>query len=315
VTAPRTPRTRRPPGVALSLALGLALTALAACSGGSPEQGRERPSASSDPDAAQRERLVQQARGLGIPDGYPGPQNTGVPLGVTLEKSGSVTADEDGQVLENLDIYGCVSIKADDVVIRNVRITCGHKQRAVVIEGSRTGILLEDSEIDGQGSTDVAIGWGGYTLRRVNVHDTHDGPRLGSGVTVEDSWIHDMVRKKGFHSDALQSNGGTGITVRHNTLVPTDTSTGDVLNAAVQLGAENDGGTLADVTIEDNYLDGGNYTVNVRSDAGVDPVVLRDNVFGTSARYGPLIGRDEKLDVDDTNTLRGTATRIPTEEP
>ena len=303
-----TSRTRRPAGVLSTLVL-LALTA---CSGGGGDREPTTP-VPGDTHAAQRERLTQQARGLGIPDGYPGPHNTGVPLGTALTPSGPVTADEDGQVVENLDITGCVSIKADDVVVRNVRITCAGKQRAIVLEGSRTGIVVEDSEIDGAGSTDIAIGWGGYTLRRVNVHSTHDGPRLGSGVTVEDSWIHDLVRKDDFHSDALQSNGGTGITVRHNTLVPTDTATGDVLNAAIQLGAENDGGKLVDVRIEDNFLDGGNYTVNVRSDEGIRPVVLRGNVFGTSARYGPVIARGDKVDVDDTNTTRGTATRIAVE--
>lgn len=289
--------------------LALALTA---CSGGA---STDRSSTSDDRDAAQRERLAQQARGLGIPDGYPGPQNTGVPLGTALTDSGPVTADRDGQVVENLNITGCLSIKASNVVVRNVKLTCGGKQRAIVIEGSRKGIVIEDSEIDGAGTTEVAIGWGGYTLRRVNVHDVQDGPRLGGGVTVEDSWIHDMVRKDDFHSDALQANGGTGIVVRHNTLMPTETSTGDVLNSAIQLGAEADSGTLSDVTIEDNYLDGGNYTINVRSDAGISGIVLHDNVFGTSARYGPLIAPEEKVDVDDSNNLRGTTTKIKEVRP
>lgn len=301
----------RSPARLLTGALAAVLLALTACSG----SGSQDPTSSQDPHAAQRARLAQQARGLGIPAGYPGPDTTGVPLGVRLTPSGSVSATEDGQVVENLDIDGCLSIKADDVVVRNVRVRCVGQQRAVTIEGSRTGIVVEDSEIDGGGKTDIAIGWSGYTLRRVNVHGTHDGPRLGGGVTVEDSWIHDMVRKDDFHSDALQSNGGSGITVRHNTLVPTDTATGDVLNAAVQLGAEADSGVLEDVLVEDNFLDGGNYTVNVRSDEGIAPVVLRGNVFGTSARYGPLIGRETKVDVDGTNTTRGTTQRIPTVEP
>nr|WP_246314648.1 right-handed parallel beta-helix repeat-containing protein [Kineococcus aurantiacus] len=208
-----------------------------------------------------------------------------------------------------------MSIKADDVVVRNVRITCPHQQRAITIEGSRTGIVVEDSEIDGAGSTQVAIGWGGYTLRRVDVHGVLDGPRLGSGTTVEDSWVHDMVREDGFHSDALQSNGGKGIVVRHNTLMPKDTSTGDVLNSAIQLGAENDSGTLSDVTIEDNYLDDGNYSVNVRDDDGISGVVLRGNVFGTSSRYGPVIAPEGKVTVEDSNTTRGATTKVETVEP
>ncbi|PRY12956.1 right-handed parallel beta-helix repeat-containing protein [Kineococcus rhizosphaerae] len=287
--------------------LAAVLVLLAGCTGGADEPA--------DPHADQRARLARQARALGIPLGFPGPDTTGVPLGTVLQESGSLSATRDGQVVENLDVDGCLSIKADDVVVRNVRIRCSGKERAITIEGARTGIVVEDSEIDGGGSTQVAIGWGGYTLRRVDVHGVNDGPRLGSATTVEDCWIHDMVRKDGFHSDALQSNGGKGIVVRHNTLTPKQTSTGDVLNSAIQLGAENDGGTLSDVTVEDNYLDDGNYSVNVRDDDGVSGIVLRDNVFGTSARYGPVIAPRGKVEVDASNTTRGTTTGVKTVEP
>ncbi|WP_337059250.1 hypothetical protein [Kineococcus sp. G2] len=298
------PRLPRPAALA---ALTTALLLTGACAGGE----EERP----DRFAAQRERLEQQARVLGIPTGFPGPHDTGVPLGEELEPSGSLTITEDGRVVENLDIDGCVSIKADDVVLRNVRIRCGQQQRAIVIEGSDRNLLVEDSEIDGLGSTLVAVGWSDYTLRRVEVHDVVDGPRLGSDVTVEDSWVHDMVRVGDSHSDALQSNGGSGIVVRGNTLVPTDTSTGDVLNAAVQLGAENDSGELSDVLIEGNYLDGGNYSVNVRGDEGVSGVVLRDNVFGGGARYGPVLAPDGKVRVADSNTAKRSGETVRVVEP
>ncbi|NAZ86847.1 right-handed parallel beta-helix repeat-containing protein [Kineococcus indalonis] len=301
-TTPSTPRARRPAAALLAL-----LALLAGCGGG--ERGAE------DPFAAQRERLEQQGRALGIPDGFPGPQDTGVPLGTRLEPSGSITVTEDGRVLEGLDVDGCVSVKADDVVIRNVRIRCGGKQRAVVVEGSDRGLVVEDSEIDGLGTTEVAVGWSGYTLRRVDVHSLLDGPRLGSGVTVEDSWVHDMVRAEGFHGDALQSNGGSGIVVRGNTLVPTDTSTGDVLNAAVQLGAENDSGKLSDVLIEGNYLDGGNYAVNVRGDDGISGVVLRENVFGDGSRYGPVIGPGDKVQLAAGNRELRSQRAVELDEP
>ncbi|MCI2239874.1 hypothetical protein MN205_15475 [Kineococcus sp. TRM81007] len=301
---PRLPRSTAP--VAL---LTLVALSTGACSGGQ-EQEQEQ-----DRFAAQRARLEQQARVLGIPEGFPGPHDTGVPLGAVLQPSGSLTITEDGRVVENLDIEGCVSVQADDVVLRNVRIRCGHQQRAVVIEGSDRDLLIEDSEIDGLGSTEVAVGWSGYTLRGVEVHDVIDGPRLGSDVTVEDSWVHDMVRVGDSHSDALQSNGGTGIVVRGNTLVPTDTSDGDVLNAAVQLGAENDSGELSDVLIEGNYLDGGNYSVNVRDDDGISGVVLRDNVFGSGARYGPVLAPEERVQVADTNTGKRSEARVRVVEP
>ncbi len=274
-TAGSAPRPRA--GAVLTAALTLVL-ALAGCS--SPPE---------DPLDQQRERLEQLGVSLGIPAGFPGPASTGVPLGTKLEKSGSVTVSEDGTVLENLDIEGCVKIRADDVTIRNSRIRCADNQRVIAIDGERKNIVVEDSEIDGRGSTQIAIGWAGYTLRRVDVHDVLDGPRLGSDVVVEDSWIHDIVRQGKLHPDTMQSTGGTGIVVRRNTLVVTDRVTGDLMNSAIQLGAENDSGVLRDVLIEDNYLDGGNYTVNIRTDDGIEDVVVRDNVFGGHARYGQII--------------------------
>ncbi|WP_432482803.1 right-handed parallel beta-helix repeat-containing protein [Kineococcus esterisolvens] len=302
VPVPRLPRPAAPAAL-----LALVLVLLTGACGGEEEQ--------EDRFAAQRTRLEQQARVLGIPEGFPGPHDTGVPLGAVLQPSGPLTITEDGRVVENLDVDGCVSVKADDVVLRNVRIRCGHQQRAIVIEGSDRNLLVEDSEIDGLGSTEIAVGWSGYTLRGVEVHDVVDGPRLGSGVTVEDSWIHDMVRVGDLHSDALQSNGGTGIVVRGNTLVPTDTGTGDVLNAAVQLGAENDSGQLSDVLIEGNYLDGGNYSVNVRDDEGVSGIVLRGNVFGDGARYGPVLAPQDAVQVADDNTGKRSEATVRVVEP
>ena len=299
---PRLPRPDLPRRGAAVLAL---LVLVAGCGGG--ERG--------DRFAAQRERLRQQALALGIPEGFPGPHDTGVPLGTDLQPSGSVTVTEDGRVVEGLDVDGCVSVKADDVVIRNVRIRCGGKQRAIVVEGEDRGLVVEDSEIDGLGSTEVAVGWSGYTLRRVNAHSLLDGPRLGTGVTVEDSWVHDMVRHEDFHGDALQSNGGEGIVVRGNTLVPTDTSTGDLLNAAVQLGAENDSGRLTDVLVEGNYLDGGNYAVNVRDDDGLSGVVLRGNVFGDGSRYGPVIAPERRVEVEGDNRDRRSGAAVEVVEP
>ncbi|GAB7190142.1 hypothetical protein NUM3379_08480 [Kineococcus sp. NUM-3379] len=301
------PASRRPrPRAAGAAGLSVLALLLAGCSGA--------PQRPADPYAAERAERRQEADARGIPAGFPGPHDTGVPLGTELEPSGSVSATTDGQVLEDLDVDGCISVKADDVVIRRVRVRCAEKERAITIEGERENLLVEDSEIDGRGSTEVAIGWGGYTLRRVNVHSTFDGPRLGSGVTIEDSWIHDIVRRDDVHGDAAQSTGAEGVLVRGNSMNPTNTRTDDPLNAAVQLGSENRGTGLSDVLIEGNYLDGGNYTVNVRGDAEVDGVRIRGNVFGDGARYGPLLV-PESVEVEQDNTDRRTGGRVEVVRP
>ena len=49
--------------------------------------------------------------------------------------------------------------------------------------------------MDGQGNTsnDAAVAGHDYSLTRVNIHGTVDGLKLGDNVTVQDSYIHDLV--------------------------------------------------------------------------------------------------------------------------
>ncbi|WP_337059283.1 hypothetical protein [Kineococcus sp. G2] len=224
-----------------------------------------------------------------VPTGYPDASSTGVPDGVRLTPSTDLDVWEAGAVLDGLDVQGCLTVHAPDVTVRNSRITCDSEVlRAVSLVGA-PGFVMEDSEIDGGGKAEVAIGWSGYTLRRVDVHGTADGPRLGSAVTVEDSWVHDLVRRDGVHTDAVQSTSGTGIVLRHNTLDPRQAGSGDFLNAAVQLGSETGPQELRDVLVEDNFLNGGTFSVNVSCVATFSDVVFSRNRYGHGNRYGAVI--------------------------
>ncbi|HMO10317.1 MAG TPA: hypothetical protein PKB06_02155, partial [Actinotalea sp.] len=97
-----------------------------------------------------------------------------------------------GTVIDAMDIRGCVVIAADNVTIKRSRITCtdSPRNRAVYPEGERVGTLIEDVEISGGGVTDIAIDLSNVVIRRVDIHDVNDGVRMGSNITVEDSWIH-----------------------------------------------------------------------------------------------------------------------------
>ena len=219
----------------------------------------------------------------------PGPDNTGVPAGVTLRPSGDLVVTDPGSVVDGLDVIGCVRVLASDVTIQNTRIRCGDPVTANVVQvgDGVTGLLVVDSEIDGLGRADIGVGWNDYTLRRVDIHGTNDGVRLGDDVLVERSWIHDMTRKGDLHPDCVQATQGSDITVRGNTLDVYSRGTGDLNNAAVMLGSETGSRVLERVLVEGNWLNGGNYTVNVRQDADLDGVVFRDNVYGPDSRYGP----------------------------
>ncbi|NAZ85239.1 hypothetical protein [Kineococcus indalonis] len=227
---------------------------------------------------------------VGIPAGWPNADTTGVPAGTVLTPVGDVVVTTPGTVLDGLDM-GCLTVRAANVTVRNSKVTCADDRLLAVAVQDVKGFVMEDSEIDGaNGTAEVAIGWGGYTLRRVEVRGTQDGPRLGYDVVITDSWVHGLVRHAGVHTDALQSTSGERIVVRHNTLDPRTAGVEDFLNSAVQLGTETGTKRLRNALFEKNYFNGGTYSVNVACAANVDSsVVFRDNRFGHGGKYGPVV--------------------------
>ncbi|NAZ86844.1 right-handed parallel beta-helix repeat-containing protein [Kineococcus indalonis] len=222
-------------------------------------------------------------------DGRPGAFTTGLRGGRAQRVlTGDQTITRDGTVLDGVQIEGCVVVKADDVVIRGSKVNCRRKGRQVAVQvadGARN-LLVEDTEIDATGA-DVGVGWGNYTLRRVNLHGSADGARWGTNVLIEDSWIHDMSREDGLHSDAVQTTSASDVVVRRNVLDPSNG--GDPLNSAVMIGTETGAQRLENVLIEGNRLGGGSYTINVRGDANITGLVIRGNTFEDNSRYGAMI--------------------------
>ena len=211
----------------------------------------------------------------------PGPDTTGVPAGVVLRPSDSITVEEDGAVIEGLDIDGTITVLANDVTIRNVRITTGDYYPIRYFDNDNTGLLVEDTEIAGlSGNVTSAIAFANYTARRVNAHGMADGFKADSNVLIEDCWVHDLSNGEGEHNDGVQSTGGAGVTIRHSDL-------SGASNAAVQTGDE--GAATEDLLIECSWLFGGGYTLNIRGSGDTVPVntQILNNRFGRDAGYGP----------------------------
>lgn len=219
---------------------------------------------------------------------FPDETSTGVPRETTLTPSEALDIRLAGSVISGLDIDGCVDVEADNVTIRSSRITCARPTTAVRLFDGNRGLTLEDVEINGSGVVSAAVGFSNYTLLRVDIHDVIDGPRLGTNTTIQDSYVHRLVRAEGSHNDAVQITGGSDILIRHNRLEAYDDTTADLFNAAIMIGSSS--APVANVLIEDNYLDGGNYTVNFHPDLTATGIVGRNNVFGPHFRYGSLAG-------------------------
>lgn len=168
--------------------------------------------------------------------GYPDATNTGVPAGVTLTNSGSVTVNTNGAVIQNLRITdGQIIVNANNVTIRNVRIT-GCTYYPIDYASGRTGLVIEDTEIASDcPQTTACMSFSNYTARRVKCSGGSDGFKANSNVTIEDSYIYGLAVTQDSHNDGIQSTGGSNVTLRHNTI---DTNTAGV---AIQFGSADTG--------------------------------------------------------------------------
>ncbi|MDD9205819.1 right-handed parallel beta-helix repeat-containing protein, partial [Georgenia sp. 10Sc9-8] len=160
-------------------------------------------------------------------DGKPGPDSTGVPAGTVLEvHHGDLDIREPGTVIDGLDVRGYVRVRAEDVVIRNSVIrggTAGRQDGLIKVIDGGASLLIEDSELaaaDPNPGIDGLKGWN-ITARRVNIHSVIDGGHFwGSNVTVENSWIHDLLHYRndpnhsdGSHDDGIQIQQGSNIRI------------------------------------------------------------------------------------------------------
>ena len=215
--------------------------------------------------------------------------------GVTLTPSGPITVTVAGTVLDSLDITGGVVVKANNVTISRSRIT-GGAYWTVRVYGGFTGTTISDTQLVGVNTAggalprcDGATSGNGLTILRVDVSNCADLLDYGAGTTVTDSYLHDPFHSATTHNDGIQISSGSNYTIRHNTILM-----GHIENSATFIKA--DFGNINNVTIDNNYLDGGSYTVfggDVAATATapaklVTNVFITNNVFGNSALYGKI---------------------------
>ncbi len=216
----------------------------------------------------------------------PGAGNTGVPPGTQLTSTGGMRITQANTVVDAKDISGSVVIEADNVTIRRSKIhgDAGDDYAVYVRSGS---VRVVDSEISGAQNGIAGDSW---SASRVNIHGlTDDGVKLGSNVTLEDSWIHDLTPSADSHSDGGQMQSGVrNLVVDHNTI---DMGTGRS-NSALFLAPDLGPSSPGPVSIRGNWLNGGNYTLYC-VDGGdgryfVDNISITSNRFGPDSQYGPV---------------------------
>lgn len=190
---------------------------------------------------------------------WPGPSNTGVPPGTSLTPfNGILETTSDGQLIENMDVLGVVIPSHNNVTIRRCRIrfqeTSGGPVTAIF---RRTGILVEDCELDG---LNVASSSGihdcnGYTVRRCNIHHCENGIDLSGNADIRDCWIHDEAGTDiDPHEDGIQfSPDAANIVIHHNFI---DSSTPQVGTSGI-ITKQSIGNGHSNVRITGNRIWGG----------------------------------------------------------
>jgi hypothetical protein len=234
---------------------------------------------------------------------YPDATCTGVPAGTSLTVVNSgMDINTDNTIIEGKDIRGCVNVHATGVIIRKSKINCPRAESNLAVElddqsNSGTRLTIEDSEISCDNNNGTAIAEANITARRLNIHGCENGFDLNQDMTIEDSYIHDLVEVGADpHTDGIQFAtghfvggslvpGSLNITIRHNTIyIPSGTS------AIIS----NHGGDK-NVLIENNLMAGGAFTLYCEQDgtSGTNYQVLNNHFstifFPRSGDFGPSV--------------------------
>jgi hypothetical protein len=214
---------------------------------------------------------------------YPTSLTTGVPEGVTLTSSGDVVVTKAGAVVEGLDIRGTVIIQADNVTIKNCNIKFSGDFGVYVDAG---GASVINCDIDGQGTAkpgSMGIAGSGTFINN-DIRGVENGIAVWwGGTTVRGNYIHDLKGPGSDpHYDGIQIMGGNidGVLVEGNTILTRDTSA---------IFCDNMAGSLSNITIRQNYLDGPCsfplYFDGAKSSYPMKNIVWEENYIGKGV-YG-----------------------------
>lgn len=232
---------------------------------------------------------------------FPGPDDTGVPNGVSLAPfTGSCSLDVADTVIVGKIIECDLVIRASGIVIRNSEIV-----GRIVSNEEDASITVEDSTIDGGAQeTFPTVSFLNVTLRRVEVKGGQHSVQCSANCDIENSWLHGQYIEPGSqgHLNAFISNGGSNMRLYHNTLHCSVEPTGTGGGCTADLSLFGDFGAISNVVIQSNLFKSNSTGAGYCLQAGWAPgkqypdpekVVVSDNVFergenGKCGIFGPF---------------------------
>ncbi|HSX34116.1 MAG TPA: DUF4082 domain-containing protein [Candidatus Saccharimonadales bacterium] len=211
--------------------------------------------------------------------GFPGSNNTGVPLGKRLPvRDRGMTIYENGATVENVQIEGEVDVRAQNVTIKNSKINSIVYLDRDAVGGLSWYLTLEDSTVNAGPVQRGAITLGQVTVRRANIYGGQTSIICSADCNVSDSWLHGQAlpAHQTWHLGGFLSNGGSNMQLSHNTI------SCDTANNIEGGGCSGDLNLYGDFeAIQNITIDGNLFTAN--QDAGYCLAAG----YNASKTYGP----------------------------
>jgi hypothetical protein len=220
----------------------------------------------------------------GIPAGFPTASDSGIPPGTVLKSvpgqvssgpgwawnkaDGYLQVTGNGANLTGLRIPGTVNVSANNVTLNDISITVGGDSSTTgdsygVTLDNTANVTIENSNIQGTNTTTGRMGEGikdvytdstGTQVLKNNIQKTDTAIQLYQGL-IKGNYIHNLGLIDGDHVNGITTNGDIGtFDIENNTIL-------NKFNQTDAIGLFQDFGVVANVTINNNYLAGGGYTI------------------------------------------------------
>lgn len=201
--------------------------------------------------------------------GFPDSDNTGVTPGTVFGTSGSIDASTAGQVISGKDVTGTINVVADNVTIRDTRVTqnttCGTRTTcgnyAIRIDGGVTGTRIEHVETrTAAGRTcehDIRNTGGSTLIAGSYLHACDSNVYAAGPTTLEDSYGIGKIDISEDHVENVYFDDTT-FTAVHDTLLNPVGQTAVIFG---NVGGGFGGACKNHLRLTNNLLAGGGYTI------------------------------------------------------
>jgi hypothetical protein len=232
---------------------------------------------------------------VGLDPRVPGPSNPVGPNDFNFSKtyqeranfdSGGSVVLSDVRFLDGFDVRNGTAVTVRDCYV--------HSPEWWGVDVYSGSLLMEDCQIGGFDEPEpglIGVAGNNVTLRRVKIEGYVDGIRTGTNSLYDQIWVSNMREvEPDDHTDGLQDLGGSHDWTMRYSRIDARSHPDYPHYVTSALLVKTDFGTIRNVTLEGNYLNGGAYTVYFCSCGTSYPapsnITIRNNAFGRDYTYG-----------------------------